>query len=108
MKAIIASSAFPMAYELVEIKGGWWTDGGIVAKQPIHPAINLGADVLFLIMVEPPEQTIGEIKTFLDVGMRTMDVMMAKNLRADMRLLENVNQICEQHARDLGLRPEQI
>ena len=40
--AIIASSAFPMAYELVEISGGWWTDGGIVAKQPIHPAIRLG------------------------------------------------------------------
>ena len=108
MKAIIASSAFPMAYEMVEIAGGWWTDGGIVAKQPIHPAIYLGADVLFLIMVEPPEQAIGEIKTFLDVGMRTMDVMMAQNLRTDMRLLESVNRICEQHARELGVRPEQI
>jgi predicted acylesterase/phospholipase RssA len=108
MKAIIASSAFPMAYELVEIRDGWWTDGGIVAKQPIHPAIRLGADVLFLIMVEPREQTSGEIKTFLDVGMRTMDVMMAQNLRTDARLLDNVNQICEQHARELGIRPEQI
>jgi len=108
MKAIMASSAFPMAYELVEMKGGWWTDGGIVAKEPILPAIRLGADVLFLILVEPREQTSGEIKTFLDVGMRTMDVMMAQNMKTDARLLDNVNQLCEQHARELGIRPEQI
>ncbi len=108
MKAIVASSAFPMAYEVIEMRGGSLTDGGIVAKQPIHPAIRLGADVLFLVMVEPRAPTSAEIKTFLDVGMRTMDVMMAQNLRTDMRLLQNVNELCEQHARELGVRPEQI
>lgn len=106
MKAIIASSAFPMTYELVEMGRTAWTDGGIVSNQPIRPAIRLGADVLFLVAVEPAHQTGGAIKTFLDVGMRTIDVLISQNLKTDLRLLDNVNRVCEQHARELGVRPE--
>jgi hypothetical protein len=106
--AVIASSAFPIVYETVPIHGAMWTDGGIVSNQPIRPAIRLGADVLFLVMVEPRTQTRGEIKTFLDLGVRALDILMSQNLRTDLRILNNVNAQCTQFAKELGLHAEQI
>lgn len=108
IKAVIASSAFPMAYEPVKMHGGLWSDGGLVAKQPIVPAIRLGADIVFLITVDPEKEVIPKIKTFLDVGMRAFDILMSRNVQADLRVLESVNQICEDHAVKVGLRPEQL
>lgn len=108
IKAVIASSAFPMAYEPVKMHGGLWADGGLVAKQPITPAIRLGADVVFLITVDPAKEVVPKIKTFIDVGMRAFDILMSRNVIADLRVLESVNQICESYATKVGLRPEQL
>ncbi|HWY67725.1 MAG TPA: patatin-like phospholipase family protein [Terriglobales bacterium] len=108
MKAVIASSAFPMAYEPVKMHGGLWSDGGLVAKQPIIPAIRLGADVVFLIAVEAEKEVVPKIRTFLDVGMRAFDILMSRNVRSDLRVLESVNRICETYAAKVGLRPEQL
>ena len=106
--AIIASSAFPIVYEAVPLHGKLWTDGGIVSNQPIRPAIKLGADVLFLVMVEPRTQRRNEIKTFLDMGVRSIDMLMSQNLKRDLYTLNNVNGMCETYAEKLGLRPEQV
>src|SRR5579872_2032828 len=108
IRAVVASSAFPMAYEPVKMHGGLWSDGGLVAKQPITPAIRLGADVVFLIAVDPAKEVIPRIKTFLDVGMRAFDILMSRNVIADLRVLQNVNQICESYAAKMGWRPEEL
>jgi predicted acylesterase/phospholipase RssA len=108
IRAVIASSAFPMAYEPVRMHGGLWSDGGLVAKQPITPAIRLGADVVFLITVDPAQEVVPKIKTFLDVGMRAFDILMSRNVIADLRILQSVNQICESYASRMGWRPEEI
>lgn len=108
IKAVIASSAFPIAYEPVRMQGGLWSDGGLVSKQPIVPAIRLGADVIFVITVDPEKEVVPKIKTFLDVGMRAFDILMSRNVQAELRVLESVNQICETHAAKVDLRPEQV
>ncbi|MBV9072592.1 MAG: patatin-like phospholipase family protein [Acidobacteria bacterium] len=108
IRAVIASSAFPMAYEPVRMHGGLWSDGGLVAKQPITPAIRLGADVVFLITVDPAQEVVPKIKTFLDVGMRAFDILMSRNVIADLRVVQSVNQICESYASRMGWRPEEI
>jgi predicted acylesterase/phospholipase RssA len=112
--AAVASSAFTLAYEAVPMEGRLWTDGGIVTNQPIRPAVRLGADVLFLVMVEPleesGEQTVPppEIKTFIDVGVQATSILISKNLKTDLVQLDRVNALCESYARDLGVRPEQV
>jgi predicted acylesterase/phospholipase RssA len=109
MQAIIASSAFTIAYEAVPIQGRLLTDGGIVTNQPIRPAVRLGADVLFLVMVSPEASPpLEEVKTFLDVGVRAIDILIAKNLNADLKLLARINELCEIHAAGVRLRPEQV
>lgn len=106
--AVIASSAFTIAYEAVPMQKRLWTDGGVVTNQPIRPAVRLGADVLFLVMVEPQEASAPEVRTFLDVGLRAIDILIAKNLIADLKLLGRINNMCETYAAGIDLRPEQV
>ena len=109
LQAVIASSAFTIVYETVPVLGRLWTDGGVITNQPIRPAVRLGADILFLVMMQPanaPDKS--EVKTFMDAGVRAMDILMSRNLKADLRLLDYLNGVCANYASSLKLRPEEI
>jgi predicted acylesterase/phospholipase RssA len=108
MVAVMASSAFPLVYEAVPMHGRLWTDGGIVGNEPLRPAVRLGAEVLFLVMVEPRVGDEPEVRTFLDVGVRAIDILMATHLRKDLRVLKIFNSVCERHAAELKVPPEQV
>lgn len=108
IRAIIASSALPIAYEPITLDGRLLSDGGMVANQPIRPAIRLGADVLFLVMNDPPEGIHAEVRTFIDVGLRALDILMLQNLLTDLKILNNINDVCKRAAAELGVRPEEV
>ena len=110
VQAAVASSSYTFAYEAVPMEGRLWTDGGIMTNQPILPALRLGADVLFLVLIAPlnGEDDTGEIKTFLDVGVHAVDILISKNFKSDIALLNNFNRLCSAYAADLGVRPEQL
>jgi predicted acylesterase/phospholipase RssA len=110
VQAAVASSAFTFAYEAVPHEGRLWTDGGIVTNQPIRPALRLGADALFLVMMTPlqgPDQS-GEIKTLLDVGIQAVDILVSNNFKYDISMLDNINHLCSLYAKELGVKPEQL
>lgn len=108
--AAVASSAYTFAYEAVPMDGRLWTDGGLMSNQPILPALRLGADVIFLVMVTPleGEDDTGEVKTFLDVGVHAVDILISKNFKSDTALLKNFNRLCSAYATELGVQPEQV
>ncbi len=108
MKALLASSALPLVYEAVPMNGSVYTDGGIVTNQPIRPAVNLGADVLLLVIPQARNEEGIAIKTFIDLGLRSIEIMMAHNLKTDSKVLSSMNRLCEQFAAGLGVRPEQV
>jgi predicted acylesterase/phospholipase RssA len=110
VQAAVASSSYTFAYEAVPMEGRLWTDGGIMTNQPMLPALRLGADVLFLVLLAPLEggDDSGEIKTFLDVGVHAVDILISKNFRADITLLDNINRLCSAYATELGVKPEQL
>ncbi len=108
MRAVIASSALPIAFEPIILDERLYTDGAVVANQPIRPAIRLGADVLFLVLMDPPGSRLREVKTFVDVGLRALDILMSQNLLTDLKVLSNINAVCEQAATNLDLRPEEV
>jgi predicted acylesterase/phospholipase RssA len=110
VQAAVASSAYTFAYEAVPMEGRLWTDGGVVSNQPIRPALRLGADVLFMVMLEPlaSPDAAGEVKTFLDVGIHAVDILISKNLKSDIAMLANLNRLCSIYAEDLGVQPEQL
>jgi predicted acylesterase/phospholipase RssA len=109
VQAVVASSAYTIAYEAVPMQQRLWTDGGIVTNQPIRPAVRLGADVLFLVMLEPMlAEDKGPVETFVDVGMRALEILVSKNLLADLKMLDRVNHLCESVAKRMHLAPEQV
>ncbi len=108
--AAVASSAYTFAYEAVTMDGRLWTDGGIMTNQPVLPALRLGADVLFLILIAPlegPGQT-EAIKTFLDVGVHAVDILISKNFKSDIAMLSSINRLCTVYAAEMGVKPEQV
>ncbi len=110
VQAAVASSSYTFAYEAVPMGGRLWTDGGIMTNQPILPALRLGADVLFLVLISPLQgaHDTGEIRTFLDVGLQAVDILISKNFKTDIALLSHFNRLCSLYAADLGVRPEQL
>jgi predicted acylesterase/phospholipase RssA len=110
VQAAVASSAYTFAYEAVPHEGRLWTDGGIVTNEPIRPALRLGADALFLVMMTPlqgPDQA-GKINTLLDVGIHAVDILVSNNFKYDIAMLGNINELCCQYAQELGVKPEQL
>jgi predicted acylesterase/phospholipase RssA len=110
VQAAVASSSYTFAYEAVPMEGRLWTDGGIMTNQPILPALRLGADVIFLVMIAPLEGDSDsvKIKTFLDVGVQAVDILISKNFKSDIALLNSFNQLCSVYAAEMGVRPEQL
>jgi predicted acylesterase/phospholipase RssA len=108
LRAVVASSALPIVYEPVPLEGRLYTDGGIVTNQPVRPAIRLGADVVFLVMVHAPINTAAKAKTFIDVGLRSLSILMRQSLMTDLKIMSDVNALCERAAAEFGLRPEEI
>lgn len=108
--AAVASSSYTFAYEAVTMEGRLWTDGGIMTNQPVLPALRLGADVLFLVLIAPleGEDQTGKIKTFLDVGVHAVDILVSKNFKSDIALLSNINRLCSIYAGEMGVKPEQL
>jgi predicted acylesterase/phospholipase RssA len=108
--AAVASSAYTFAYEAVTMDDRLWTDGGIMTNQPVMPALRLGADVLFLVLIAPlegPEET-DKIKTFLDVGVHAVDILISKNFKSDIAMLSNINRLCLAYATEMGVKPEEL
>lgn len=110
VQAAVASSSYTFAYEAVPMDGRLWTDGGIMSNQPILPALRLGADVLFLVLISPlaDDGHSEVIKTFLDVGVQAVDILISKNFKSDIAVLNNFNRLCMVYAHELGVKPEQL
>lgn len=108
MPAIIASSALPIVYEPTALDGRTYADGGSGANQPIRPAVRLGADVIFLVMVDPPVGRRATLSTFVDVGLRALGLLRSQTLLADVGALERINALCQQAGQERGLPPEAV
>jgi predicted acylesterase/phospholipase RssA len=106
--AVVASSALPLAFEPMLLHGRLYADGGLCANQPLRPAVRLGADVVFLVMMDSMQGRKKILKTFVDVGLSAVDILMRQTLVNDMRIAANFNMTCERAAEKHGLHPEEI
>ena len=48
------------------------------------------------------------MRTFLDMGLRALNILVVQSLVTDRKALESINAMCEQAANSLGLRPEGV
>lgn len=108
LPAILASSAVPMVFEPVVIDGRAYADGAIAATRPLLPAVQLGADVIFVLNLDALAARRAGGNTFVDIGLQALALMMSWALVADVDTVERVNAWCHRAAVERGLSAEQV
>jgi NTE family protein len=70
IESVIASASFPGMLEPVNFLDQLWTDGGVKEISPIKKAIDLGADIIDIIVTSPEQR----VKKFID-NPNTVDIL---------------------------------
>lgn len=95
--AVIASASFPGMLTPVSFMGQLWTDGGVKEISPIKKAVELGADVIDVIITNPQTRTRKFIEnpTTVDVLKRSMELSTDKIMANDIEKVEMYNKLAE-------------
>lgn len=95
--AVIASASFPGMLTPVSFMGQLWTDGGVKEISPIKKAVELGADIIDVIITNPRVRTKKFIEepTTVDVLKRSLDLSTDKIMANDIEKVEMYNKLAE-------------
>ena len=95
--AVIASASFPGMLTPVEFLGQLWTDGGVKEISPIKKAVDLGADIIDVIITNPAVRTKKFIAnpTTVDVLKRSLDLSTDKIMANDIEKVEMYKQMVQ-------------
>lgn len=85
---VVASCSIPIVFSPVEIDGIHYVDGGVLRNLPAW-IIREKCETLIGINVSPL-RTFGYKKSFLDIGMRTYNLMAKANQQQDMDICDHV------------------
>jgi len=91
--AVIASASFPGMLTPVSFLGQLWTDGGVKEISPIKKAVELGADIIDVIITNPATRTKKFIEnpTTVDILKRSIDLSTDKIMANDIEKVEMYN-----------------
>lgn len=91
--AVIASASFPGMLTPVSFLGQLWTDGGVKEISPIKKAVELGADIIDVIITNPVVRTKKFIEnpTTVDILKRSIDLSTDKIMANDIEKVEMYN-----------------
>lgn len=87
-EAILASSAFPMGFEPVEVDGELYIDDGIREVAPLDQAIKAGCEEIWVVLNSPQDVLAGELPKrprFWDLGLRILATMIMEIELNDLR-----------------------
>jgi NTE family protein len=95
--AVIASASFPGMLTPVKFLGQLWTDGGVKEISPIKKAVELGADIIDVIITNPKVRVKKFIEnpTTVDVLKRSLDLSTDKIMANDIEKVELYNKLVE-------------
>lgn len=93
--AVIASASFPGMLTPVKFLDQLWTDGGIKEISPIKKAVELGADVIDVIITNPKTRVkrFMENPTTVEILKRSIDLSTDKIMANDIEKVEMHNQL---------------
>jgi len=95
--AVIASASFPGMLEPVKFLGQIWADGGIKELSPLQRAVELGADIIDVLITSPQTRIKKFIEkpTIVDVLKRTIDLSTDKIMANDIEKIHMHNKMAE-------------
>ena len=80
---ILASSALPGIFPPHEVAGRLYLDGGLVDQVPIQPAIDAGADTIYVLSVGFPCPPPADHRSARSVLMHSVGILLSQRLRTD-------------------------
>ena len=93
VEAVLASAAVPALFPPVEIDGEHFYDGGLVNSVPLDRAMELGAEVIFVLQVgrieaplRPPERLHESALIAFEIARRHMFARALRNMPSDVEL----------------------
>jgi len=93
--AVLASSAFPVMFNPIEINGELYTDAGVKDIAPLNAAIKAGAEIIDIIITSPlgsqPWKPKRKKPNTIDVLIRSLDLMTDEILANDLIKMEKIN-----------------
>jgi NTE family protein len=97
LDAVIASASFPGMLAPVNFLDQLWTDGGVKEISPIKTAIDLGADVVDVIITSPRTRIKHFINnpTTVDILKRSVDLSTDKIMTNDIEKVEMYNHLAQ-------------
>jgi len=106
LEHLMASSAIPLVFPSVKIKGQHFGDGSVHQLSPLSPAIHLGAKKIFIIGVEQPKEilhpneNIPHPPTTATIAGHLLDSIFSDTMHSDVERLTRINDT-------IGLIPSQ-
>jgi len=96
-KFVLASCSFPGIFEPVRIENHSWLDGGIKSMTPLTKAIEMGADIIDVILCSPEQniQPINKNSNSIEIIKRTLDLMVESILESDIKKAQLYNRLLE-------------
>lgn len=93
IEAVIASASFPGMLTPVKFLGQLWTDGGVKEISPIKKAVELGADIIDVIITSPQTRVkrFIESPTTVEILKRSIDLSTDKIMANDIEKIEMHN-----------------
>lgn len=98
---LMASSAIPFIFPSVKIKKEHYGDGSVSQLSPLSTPIHLGAEKIFIIGVEQPDQQIHHAVDFhkppssASIAGHLMDTVFTEALNSDLERMHRVNDTIE-------------
>ncbi len=86
---IMASCSLPLIFPPVELAGGVFCDGGIVMNSPLKPAIDHGADEIFVVDLTPPPSEYQH--GTLPLAYQVLSAQFGETLRRDIAYAQDLN-----------------
>jgi NTE family protein len=97
IEAVIASASFPGMLTPVNFLGQLWTDGGVKEISPIQKAMEMGADIIDVIITSPQTRVKRFIEnpTTVDILKRSIDLSTDKIMANDIEKVQMHNRLAE-------------
>ncbi|HVT19295.1 MAG TPA: patatin-like phospholipase family protein [Thermoanaerobaculia bacterium] len=92
---VLASAAIPGFFPPIMIDGVPYVDGGLTLNTPLKPAIDLGADVLHVIYLDPATEDIPfpTLPNTMDTMYRMYAILIANAMQDDLVVADFANQL---------------
>jgi len=106
---VLSSTAIPIAFDYVKMGDYKLFDGGVRNISPLGAVIDKNPDEIYIVNCSP--MSIGRMEkkkpNIIDVGMRTMDIVMNEIIRTDIREFIRINRnVLQAKQKDITLTNE--